>query len=114
MLIKKKDSIEKHNSDSCTVHEYESGSKSMSFATAMIDGFYPNKGFACNTGCEEIYYVISGTGIIYTDKGASKVSEGDMYHFEKGEKYRVEGKKLFLALINSPPWNIGQYKIFTK
>ena len=71
---------------------------------------YPDSGRAANMECEEIYYVISGTGTIHSDKGDFKIAKGDLYLFEKKEKYFVEGKKLFIFLMNAPPWNLKQYK----
>ena len=112
MLIKKNQSIKKSNSKNCTVWEYPTPSKLMTGATALINGRYPDSGRAANMECEEIYYVISGTGIIHSDKGDFKIEEGDQYFFEKKEKYFVEGKKLFIFLVNAPQWTLGQYKSF--
>jgi len=110
MLIKKTNSIKKSNSKQCIVWEYNIKSKTLSAATAMINGRYPDKGSARNAECEETYYVISGTGIIHSEKGDFKISIGDLYFFEKKEKYWVEGKNLFLYLSNSPSWYPEQYK----
>jgi len=55
--------------------------------------------------------VISGSGVVHSEKGDFEIKEGDAYHFEKGEKYWVEGKKLFLAMTNAPQWNLEQHKI---
>jgi mannose-6-phosphate isomerase-like protein (cupin superfamily) len=112
MQIKKQDAEKKVNSESCTVWEYEFPSKLMSFATALINGRYPDKGMVSNIDCEEIYYVISGTGIVHSEKGDFTLAEGDIYFFEKAEKYWVEGKDLLIALVNAPPWNLEQHKSF--
>ena len=110
MLIKKKDAKKFHNSKNCTVYEYNTSSKILSAATALINERYPDKGKSVNTKCEETYYVISGSGIIHTDKGEFKITKGDVYFFKKNEKYWVEGKKLFIYLSNSPSWYPEQYK----
>ncbi len=111
MLVKKDKAIKIQNSKDCTVWEYRVPSENLSFATTLINGRYPDKKRVTNLECEEIYYVISGSGIIHSDKGDFNIEEGDFYFFEKGEKYWVEGKKLFLALVNVPRWSLEQHKI---
>jgi mannose-6-phosphate isomerase class I len=110
MLIKKADSIEKSNSKQCIVFEYPSENKEISVAIAVINGRYPDKGRVFNAKCAQAYYVISGSGIIYSEKGNFKIAKGDVYFFEKKETYFVEGKKLSLHISNSPSWYPEQYK----
>lgn len=111
MLIKKSESKKHENSESCTVWEYEFPSKDFSYATALIDGRYPEDKRAVNLECEEIYFVTSGSGVIHSEKGDFNISEGDLYFFEKNEKYWIEGNNLQIALVNAPKWNPGQYKL---
>jgi mannose-6-phosphate isomerase-like protein (cupin superfamily) len=110
MLTKKSQSKEIKNSVDCTVWEYKLPSKLFSFATTKINGRYPDKGSVINTDCEEIYYVISGTGTVHSERGNFKLATGDLYFFEAREKYWVEGKNLFLVLVNAPPWFPEQHK----
>jgi len=109
MLIKKDQSEKHENSPECSVWEYPFPSKLMSFATAKITGRYPEKGKCTNTECEETYFVIEGKGTIHSEKGNFEISEGDVYYFEKGEKYWVEGN-LHLTLTNAPPFDPKQHK----
>jgi len=102
------------NSKECAVWEYEYPSELFSFATARINGRYPEEKKVANLECEEIYYVISGSGIVHSEKGNFKIIEGDLYFFEKGEKYWVEGNNLYLALVNAPKWTPEQHKIVEK
>jgi len=111
MLIKKSESIKHENSKNCSVWEYEFPSQKFSYATSLINGRYPEQKRAVNESCEEIYFVISGSGTIHSKKGDFKINEGDGYFFEKGEAYWVEGNQLFLALINAPKWTPEQHKI---
>jgi mannose-6-phosphate isomerase-like protein (cupin superfamily) len=111
MLIKKGSIDKKQNSQDCTVWEYEYPSNNFSFATALINGRYPEKNKAVNNGCEGAYYIISGSGMIYSEKGEFLVSQGDLYYFEKGEKYWVSGVDLFVGIINAPRWTSEQYEI---
>lgn len=111
MHIKKSDSKKIENSKDCTVWEYLYPSKLFSFGTALINGRYPEEKRVTNLEWEEIYYVISGSGIVHSEKGDFELGEGDLYFFEKGEVYWVEGNNLFLALVNAPKWTIEQHKI---
>jgi len=111
MLIKKSSSIKIENSKTCTVYEYKYPSKNFSFATALIKGRYPEERRVKNLECEEIYYVMSGSGIIHSEKGCFEINEGDLYFFEKNEAYWVKGNKLLLALVNAPKWTSEQHKI---
>lgn len=110
MLIKKNQSKKLENYKDCTVWEYEYPSTLFSFATALINGRYPDKQQVTNLKCEEIYYVLSGSGVVHSEFGDFKIEQGDLYFFKKGEKYWVEGKNLFLVLVNAPKWTPEQHK----
>lgn len=53
---------------------------------------------------------MSGAGTVHSEKGDFEISEGDLYFFEKGEKYWVQGNKLLLVLVNAPKWTAEQYR----
>jgi mannose-6-phosphate isomerase-like protein (cupin superfamily) len=108
-LVEKWAAQEITHSETCTIFEYTIPSSSTSFITAKIDGRYPETGRSVNSGCEQIYYVISGEGTLHTDRGIFTLHPGDLYHFQKGEGYYVEGNALEVAVINSPPWEKEQY-----
>lgn len=110
MLIKKSESKKFENSKDCTVWEYEYPGSNFSFATAHIDGRYPEEGRVVNNDCEEVYYVLSGSGVVHSEKGDFEMNEGDFYFFEKGEVYWVEGRALSLVLVNAPKWTPEQHK----
>lgn len=110
MLIKKEQAIKKQNSDKCIVFEYEYSSNDSSFAIAEICGRYPERGKSMNLECEQAYYVVSGSGTIYSEKGEFELNEGDLYYFKKEETYYVIGNNLRVCIINSPKWNFKQYK----
>lgn len=111
MLIKKSDAIMHQNSKDCSVWEYEYPSKDFSFAIAHIDGRYPEEKRVANSECEEVYFVISGTGIVHSEKGDFEINEGDLYFFEKGEIYWIEGSQLVLVLTNAPKWTLEQHRV---
>lgn len=62
----------------------------------LINSCYPDQKRVTNLECEEVYFVISGFGIIHSGEGDFEISEGDIYFFEKGEVYWVEGNYLLL------------------
>lgn len=102
MLIKSSESQKKENSKSCSVREYDLPIENCSFAIIKINWRYPNKWKVSNLECDEIYYVISGSWIIYSDKW-------DLYHFEKTEVYWVEADNLELSVVNTPKWTAKQH-----
>jgi mannose-6-phosphate isomerase-like protein (cupin superfamily) len=110
MLIKKSQVKKKINSDQCIFWEYDSQSKDVSFAIAYINGRFPEQKRVVNTECEEIYYVLSGSGVIHSEFGNFIIEKGDFYHFKKGEKYWSKGKELKLVLVNIPRWSSEQLK----
>lgn len=110
MLIKANEAIKKENTSSCIVWEYNFPIKELWFATALINWRYPNTGKAVNHECDELYYIISGNGIIHDESGDYPVHQWDCFLFEKQKWYRVEGTKLNIALPTSPAWFLSQYK----
>ena len=104
MLIKKENSEKKENSKSCNVWQYETSNKNLGFATSKIDGRYPKQRKAVNMECDMLYFVISGEGTIHHESGDFKIKEGDIFLFEKGKGYWVEGKDLFISISTSPAW----------
>lgn len=110
MLIKKVEAKKINNSNDCTVWEYEYPSELFSVATAFIDGRYPVEKRVVNAECEEVYFVLSGSGVIHSEKGDFDINEGDLYFFGRGEVYWIEGNKLSLVLVNAPKWSPEQHK----
>ena len=111
MLVKKSKSQKFENSKDCIIWEYAYPSDFFSFATALIKGRYPEEKRVTNLDSEEIYYVLSGSGIVHSEKGDFELEEGDLYFFEKGETYWVKGNNLKLVLVNAPKWTPEQHKI---
>lgn len=111
MLIKKSESLKKELWSNCTVREYKWESKVLSSAKSTINGRLPEKWTFKNRKCEEVYFVISGTGKIYSNKWVFKLNEWDVYHFDKWEKYYVEWDKLEIVISNSPKREPEQFEI---
>lgn len=111
MLIKRDQTKKVDNSSTCTVWEYDYPSRNSSFGTSLINGRYPESGKVLNTECEELYFVISGSGTVHTPKGDFDIEQGDLYYFEANEPYWVEGNNLFITLFNSPKWSMEQHRV---
>ncbi len=111
MLIKKSETRQKNLWNNCTVWEYEGKSKILSSARSIINGRLPEEWTFRNNECEESYFVISGTGKVYSDKWTFELNEWDVYHFDKWEKYYVKWNNLNLVISNSPKRESKQFKI---
>ncbi len=61
--------------------------------------------------CEEMYFVISESGTVHSEKGNFELTQGDAYFFEKREKYWVEGDNMFVSLVNVPKWTPEQHQV---
>ena len=109
MLIRESETTRVENGSNCVVWEYDFPKQAFSFATASIQGRYPERGMVMNKECEELYYVLSGSGTVHSQKGDFPLMKGDAYHFEKAEVFWVEGKELKLALLNIPKWTPEQH-----
>ncbi len=110
MLIKKSQAHRKQGAPSTIVREYDFPNKELWFAVAHMNGRYPETGKVINHECAEMYYILSWEWIIHDETGDHEVKEWDCYLFEKGKRYRVEGKEMKIALPTSPTWTPEQYE----
>lgn len=111
MLVKKTEAKKVSNSDKCTVWEYDTKTENFNIATAFIDGRFPDEKRVVNLELEEIYYVQSGSATIHSEKGEFQIEAGDVYLFEKGEKFWLDANKLALVVTCSPAFDSEQHKI---
>ncbi len=109
--IKKSQTIKKINSTSCNIEEYFFPSKTISFATAKINGRYPLDGKAINIKCDQLYFILKGHGKIHHETGIYKIRTKDAFYFPRQQWYWIEGSNLEIAVFDSPAWNPKQYKI---
>lgn len=109
-IVKKKDRVEIKNSDKCTVYEYPIGDSDINGTLVEIDGRYPDRGFAINTKCKEIAYIIEGVGSVTINNEKTDLSSGDMVFIDANEKYFWEGK-LTMFMPCTPTWYPDQHKI---
>lgn len=111
MLVKKAESKKVSNSDRCTVWEYDMDNENFNVATAYIDGRFPDEKRVVNLELEEIYYVQSGSATIHSEKGDFYIEEGDMYLFDKGERFYVDANNLQLVVACAPAFDPEQHRI---
>lgn len=108
-LVKKSEAQGVKNSSYCTALEYALGDKDLNGAVIILDGRYPEKGFALNLKCKEMAYIIEGKGVLGMPDREYKIAEGDLLLIEPNEKYYWEGKlKMFVP--STPAWYPEQHK----
>lgn len=110
-LIKKDQAKETKFSESCVFWEYFAPTEAMSFEIMLINGRYPDSGNVQNQECEEMYYVISGSGVVHSEGQNYPIKPGDLYLANKKQKHWMEGKNLLLAIVSAPKFTEEQYKI---
>ncbi len=110
MQIRKVDTIEHVNSDTCIASEYPFQDKDLNIADIQINGRYPETGFCMNEKVKEIVYVIEGSGIICIDDKIYEVTEGDAFLYLPGQKVFYEGEMRVLTAC-TPAWTPEQHKV---
>lgn len=109
-LVPQLDAQEHANAPTCKVFEYEMGDTNINGAVAVINGRYPEAGFAVNRECKELVFVIHGSGKLATREAHQELFEGDMALIDKNEEYYFEGKQLVVHLACTPAWTPEQYE----
>lgn len=100
---------QKQNSESCEVREF-GNIETIDGADIVINGRYPEVGFAMNENSDMVARVLSGSGRIITKKVETSLNLGDVVFVEKQEAYYLEGDKLELFMVCAPAWKLEQYK----
>lgn len=79
-IVKEKDAEKFQYSKTSSVLEYgiALNEKNMDFCTNKIIGRYPIEGYCSNLECEELCYILEGTGTIYK-------RNSEPIDFEKGD-----------------------------
>ena len=108
-LIKKAESKRRENGENCIAFEYPLGSKEINQAVIEIFGRYPSSGRVMNTACEEVVYVIDGSGSVEVNGEQINLEKQDMLLINKDEKYFFDGNLQIIAAC-SPAWHPEQHK----
>lgn len=81
---------------------------SISGATVILSGRYPDKGFAINSVSHELVLVLSGSGVIGTKNKEFQIELGNCILIRPKEKYYWRGHMaLFMAC--APSWKTKQH-----
>lgn len=110
-VIKEKKAIKGANSDSCKTLEYSFQDKDLDLGIAVIQGRYPDSGYACNTISKELVYVLEGNGKLYFEKYIIEFEKGDAILILPNEKYYWESSFCKIAMACNPAWSVEQYQI---
>ena len=101
----------KTNGDYCKIIEYPLQDANIDCATGKIIGRYPDRGYGMNEVCDELCYVISGSGTIYKQDGISMVFKAkDVILIEKGDAYYWQAN-CEIMITCRPSWYPEQYKV---
>lgn len=98
--------------DGCRAYEYPLGDKDINGAIIKLDGRYPQKGYALNTVCKELAYIIEGNGTLTQGSTNHELQTGDMLLLLPGEKYYFEGRMTMLMPC-TPAWYPEQHQTVT-
>lgn len=101
----------KHEHGDLTVWEYATDSENLSIARGVVNGRFPEKGRHVNTICEEMYYVMGGTGKLFIEDEVIELARGDVYLIKPNKAYYVEGEQLDVLLPTYPKWTQEQSNI---
>jgi mannose-6-phosphate isomerase-like protein (cupin superfamily) len=98
------------NSKSCVVYEYAFDDPDINGAVGVINGRYPESGWAVNEKCKELVYVVSGEGSLGTASQKLDLHAGDSAFILPGERYCFTGKELVIFMPCSPAWYPEQHR----
>ena len=107
--VKYESAVAHENSPNCKVYEYVMKNTDMNIGVAEIIGRYPEEGYAINHKCDEMGYVLKGSGRLITEKSEATLGSGDVVYIPHGEKYFWEGN-MTLVLPSTPAWYPEQYE----
>jgi mannose-6-phosphate isomerase-like protein (cupin superfamily) len=79
---------------------------------AEVSGRYPQRGWGMNRVCDEIVYVVSGSGRLETPESATPLAPGDVAYVPKGQKIAWHGEHLVIFIPCVPAWTPEQHELF--
>ncbi len=109
-LVKKSSASKFVGSSTTTIFEYLMNESTINGAIAVINGRYPEKGYAKNTISKELVYILEGKGVIGFPDKEIVIKKGDCLILQPNEIYYWNGTmKLFMAC--TPAWKPEQHEI---
>lgn len=113
-VVKKEKAKHFKYSNTSSVLEYsiDLNEKNLDFCINTITGRYPEKGYCSNLECEELCYVLEGTGSIHKkDENVRNFKSGDIIFLSKKDIYYWNGK-FKVAIVCTPAWSKEQCKLY--
>ena len=103
------------NSDTSELLEYSKklNEKNIDFCINTISGRYPQKGFCTNQVCQELCYIIEGSGNISKKDQKITFKKGDIIFIDKNEIYYWNGE-CKIIMVCTPAWYKEQCKLYDK
>jgi len=92
------------------VFEYLLDDSDINGAVGVINGRYPESGWAINEKCKELVYIISGEGVLGVREQKQELRSGDLALILPGEEYYFEGKDLTIFMPCTPAWYPEQHR----
>ena len=113
-IVKKENAKHFKYADTSSVLEYsiDLNERNLDFCINTITGRYPEKGYCSNLACEELCYVLDGTGHIYKkEEETIEFKAGDIIFLNKKDIYYWEGN-FKVAIVCTPAWSKEQWKLY--
>ena len=104
MIIKKAESKKEQIAKGSFVWDYKLPDEGIGIAVQKLNGRVPDSGQLMNTVCNEIFYVISGSGVVFIEGEKYEVGEGDIFTIDAGQKSCIIAKDLNFVAVTSPDW----------
>lgn len=110
-IVKKGQSKEFKNSETCIAIEYPINDKDINIAVVILkNDRYPSNGWAVNEKCKEMSYITKGKVKLVTERESIDLEEGDVAFIEANEKYYWLGD-CEMVMPCTPAWYPEQHKI---
>ena len=111
MVITKKQATKFPVNPNHAVWDYPMPNKEIGFSYQEINGETPEGAWWKNTVCEEWYFVISGSGIVYIEDTREECHQGDIIILPVHKKHKIVGNKLCMIATTKPDWYEEQAEI---
>ncbi|MCI9434519.1 MAG: cupin domain-containing protein [Bacilli bacterium] len=99
------------STSSCLDYSIDLNEKKLDFCINTITGRYPEKGYCTNLECEEICYILDGSGKIFVkNNDAISFNKGDIIFINKEDIYYWRGN-FKLVIVCTPAWSKDQCKL---
>jgi mannose-6-phosphate isomerase-like protein (cupin superfamily) len=109
-VISESQAVSFANSKICYGIEYQFASTDLNVAVITVNGRYPAEGHLVNEVCNEVGYVLSGSGTIGVDEQVHALNPGDAVFVNPGERFYWEGDHMKMVVPCSPAFYPEQHK----